>query len=240
MNRFVIVFPGRCGSNMLTRMLALHPDIDIAAYEAFAEEPLARGDRRAIGGDEDGAAFVRELIYVARRPGIQAIGFKLAYHHAPRPPQWTVWDFLGGQDVKVVHLTRQNPLDRLISNELALSQRRWVASERQNGIYDPVPVHIDFESLRENVEWLQRSAARVRSLVPGARRLELTYEELSQQPAEILARSLSFIGVAPRHIMPVTRRQRTFGQREAVANYDRLRATVRRLRPEWDAFFTDG
>ena len=238
MIRFVIVFPGRCGSNMLTRMLALHPEIDIGAYEALAEEPLARGHRRPIGEDEDGARFLEHVVFVAQRPEHRAVGFKLAYQHARTEPHASVWDFIGQRDVMAIHLTRLNALDRLISLELAASQRKWVAGERQNGLYEPVPVQISFERLRESVEWLQRMAASVRSLVPLERRLELTYEDLSQEPSEMLARTLSFIGVSPRRIAPVTRRQRTFSQREAVANYDQLRASVRRLHPDWDAYFT--
>jgi LPS sulfotransferase NodH len=178
------------------------------------------------------------VVFVAQRPEPRAVGFKLAYQHARTEPHASVWDFIGRRDVMVIHLTRLNPLDRLISLELAVSQRKWVAGERQNGLYEPVPVRISLERLRESIDWLQRMAGSVRSLVPAERRLELTYEDLSQEPSEMLERTLSFIGVSPRRIAPVTRRQRTFSQREAIENYDQLRASVQRLHPGWDVYFT--
>jgi len=239
MVEFVIVFPGRCGSNMLTRMLRQHPQIDITAYEAFAEEPLARGDRRPIEDDEDGAEFARRVIYGRKRPGIEAIGFKLAYHHARRHPHATVWNELRRRPVRVIHLTRINALDRLISLELASSQGKWVADQGERGIYEARPVTISFEYLAENAMWLARSAAAVRELVPADRRLEITYEALAAEPDVVLQRTLAFIGVSPLAIAPLTRRQRIFGQRQALANYDELRDAVRLHRPEWEHFFTD-
>jgi hypothetical protein len=136
-------------------------------------------------------------------------------------------------------MTRSNPLDRLISLELAISQRKWVADRGQQGIYEPQPVHIGFARLAEDVVWLTRSMAAVRELVPAGRRLEIAYEDLAAAPDVVLRATLDFIGVAPLAIAPVTRRQRTFGQRQAIANYDELRDAVRRQRPEWQGWFTD-
>lgn len=237
MNEFVIVFHRRCGSNMLTRMLGRHPGIDITAYEAFAEEPLARGDRRPIGEGEDGAAFARDVIYVRKRPGIEAVGFKLGYHHAQREPHSTVWEDLRVRPVRVIHMTRLNTLDRLISLELAISQEKWVADAGDQGIYELRPVHISFERLAEDVAWLTRCGAMVRQLVPTARRLEIAYEDLAEKPDTVLQRTLAFIGVSPLAVCPLTKRQRTFGQRQAIANYDALRDAVRQHRPEWEGFF---
>jgi hypothetical protein len=236
--QFAIVFSGRCGSNLLTRMLRAHPEIDLSALEAFAEEPAARGSRRAPADDDDGAAFAGEVIFGEAPPDAKAIGFKLAYHHAAAPPQSTLWDHLGKGEIRVVHLTRPNILDYVISLRLAQTQGKWVAVDAR-GQYDRDPVEISFNLLRDSIVALEGHARRVRMLVPDDRRFELTYDDLVARPRRVVRRVCRFLGVKRKWLAPRTIRQRTFSQRQAVTNYEQLRSAVSRQHPDWSRFFTD-
>ena len=143
--KFVILVKGRCGSNMLLHMLRQHPQVDLSAYEAFSDQEGARGNRLSLQESDDGGAYAREAIYGVYPEGITTVGFKLGYRHAQSGPNALVWDYISGNDVKVIHLNRSNILDWTLSDEMAYKQNKWISTDRCDGTYERIPIEITFE-----------------------------------------------------------------------------------------------
>jgi hypothetical protein len=74
----------------------------------------------------DGRRFA-DWVFDAEHLGTRfATGFKLMYHHARRGSFATVWDYLESlEGLKVLHLSRSNLLEVLVSRRLAERRGVW-------------------------------------------------------------------------------------------------------------------
>jgi LPS sulfotransferase NodH len=219
-NRFVIVTPGRTGSELLTDLLNAHPDI--------ACEAEILHDRLALP-----EAFVAGRATKAGVTGAKAFGFKLHCGHfgfqvlRERPGYL---NRLSAAGFHLIFLRRDNYLAQAISSTIA-SRTRWhwhlgdqVAFTAME--LDPVEVLMMTYLFEESDRYLS-------ALLQGLPHLDLNYEQDLMEPAAqqaTVARIASMLGLpsAPTRSDHVRFTPRKLS--EAVKNYDEIADLIRPTR----------
>ena len=205
--RFVILTKSRSGSKWLVELLDDHEGVSVFG-EVFGGPHAPRGFgstgvppfdtylesvrlRRTRPLAYHRVSYLRNLY--ASRPDAAAVGFKLAYGHAPRE----LFAYFARRRVRVLHLMRANFFDSLLSYEVA--KARGGFEVRRRDPVAPVRVTLDPGTLRKRLEDHEFAIAQARCRIQRYRLpwLEVFYEELVARREETLERVLRFLGVEP-------------------------------------------
>jgi LPS sulfotransferase NodH len=182
----------------------------------------------------DPVAFLAEVLRQGEARGLDAVGFKLMYDHTDRLPE--VREHLAGSPaVRVIHLTRRNLVRRLLSKRRAEITGAWQrrAGERDESVEQP-SVEISPGELIRDVLRVEGWQTHYRQVFSGHPVLEVEYEALSAAPVDEARRCVEFLGQDPEVQLAVRdAKTGTDPLRDALANHDELRDTVRR----WLSFF---
>jgi LPS sulfotransferase NodH len=228
--KFVVLTSSRTGSTWLIDLLNMQPKVE-AHGELFLEQPRSSP---AMAGRADYRRFieVHGVLGLARAArvfsyltelyrGQSTIGFKLMYSQLRRHPE--IFAFMAFRRLRVVHLTRRNHIDVIISEELA---KVTGASHAQVGKKTDVPmVYLDPTTLVDRIRRRNRKPKQARCLIwlSACPSIEVTYEALLEEKQEF-ARILDFLGIA----CPTTQKQSNLvkrgarSHRDAIANYDEV------------------
>ncbi|HEY1834205.1 MAG TPA: hypothetical protein VGG08_07200 [Solirubrobacteraceae bacterium] len=206
---FVILATQRTGSNWLMGMLDAHPQITVydelflpralgTDYRGrtdmeFFHSYLQRHEPRAgaIGRARWGLRYLRGVFVPPA--GEAAVGIKLMYGQLWKNP--VLVPYLLARRVRVVHLTRANLLDVVLSEQTAIARQRFHANPGE--LVDTTAVHLDAQWLQAKLRTLDfrvRTARRLLRTLPLAS-IEIRYETLMAGGPE-LARVLRFLGIA--------------------------------------------
>jgi len=226
--RFVILGHPRCGSFLLLYALNQHPRI-VTFAELFLRWEPSRRDFHAIDGGrwyrdgDDGAAFLRDAVYVPRGER-DVIGFKLFYEQAPARPAASAWDYLAGErDLRVIHLYREQLLESLVSQEIAKITDEWMV---HRGAAQPPrqlpPFELSPERCRQHFDTVLADRRRALDKLAGLPRLEIEYRALCDDFDTSVAACCRHLGVAPIRAEKQLVKQAARPVREQVANYDAL------------------
>lgn len=181
--------------------------------------------------------MLRYLRLIYERPHISAVGFKYMYDQIPRSPEVLLYAAI--RRIRVIHLTRANLLDTVISSRLA----------QQTGLYHlagdnrpKVPwwptgrieatVRLDLDELMRELERLARERRRIRRWLKMARIpvQEARYEALAADPAAAFAPILGFLGLPKSDaslLNSALQKLRTRSQPDVVENFDEVRSALR-------------
>lgn len=225
--KFVVLTSPRTGSTWLIDLLNGQ-----AGIEAHGELFLRRArSSPAIAGRADYPRFVEMhgSPRVSRVPRVvsylnrlyrapRTVGFKLMYAQLRQYPE--IIGYFAMRRVRIVHLTRGNHIDVLISEELA---RLTGASHAQAGESPEVPkVYLDPNTLVDRIRRLARMAEAVRLLIrlSTCQCLEVNYEAMLAGEQE-LERVLRFLEAPERVALASSRlaKRGVAGHRDAIANY---------------------
>jgi LPS sulfotransferase NodH len=222
-SRFVLLFEGRSGSTYLIEALASHPGI-LAEKECFAILVKNIEDKDGTT-PEDQVRWAREFYSTERCAGYGAVGFKTKWKDILRPDDFR--DFLRERGMRVIVLQRRNRI------KLLVSLFRAVRLEEETGewnLYDErrrqAPIKID---LTEFDKYLGESEARhleMRDYVAtlDVPLLELSYEDILDDDQATFDRVCRFLEVPARPLAGKTRKHTSDDLRDAVANFDELKA----------------
>ena len=185
-------------------------------YPRFRERHPVAGVRRLI-------LLFSYLDELYRRAA--TVGFKLMYSQIRQYPELIA--YIARRGLRIVHLTRLNQIDVLISEERA---RETGVSHIQAGSRSgPVSVHLDAATLVERLQRLDRNARQVRTLLKLARcpTVEVHYESLLVEGGEFL-RVLKFLEVAARDPGSGSSLEKrgVTSHREAISNYEEIRGLL--------------
>lgn len=219
---FVLLATQRTGSSVVWRTLDSHSSV-YARGEMFMkgmEHPesyaasLGRPGQRLFARLAPGWSVRRYLDrFYSDRSGVAAIGFKLMYSQL-RPE---VWSWLDGHGANVLHLVRRNPLKILISKAAAeATGRRHLEPGEQHA---PRPVALDVASLGTRLDRIISQVESHRARIVALNHLEITYEELLDEPQALFDRCFRFLGVEPEPVELALRKLTPNTLREALANY---------------------
>ena len=215
--RFVIVGNARTGSNYLLDGLKTSPAIRMY-HEIFASH------NREIGKDFD---RILSTIYQSESRSTQVVGFKVFYNHLT-PEEWN--KLVAHEDLKVIHLTRQNRLRTIISLEIAFKTGQWTKA-RKSGDPKEKRVTLDPLKLLKQLEEIEEGEAATRARFCDRQMLEFVYEELVQSPHqafEAISTYLGVDGIDPGKIR--LKRQNPERLAQLIVNYDEVKSALENTR----------
>ena len=122
------------------------------------------------------------------------------------------------RDFRIIHLTRRNLLKRLLSSTVA----------RQTGAYLGGPaqlrVQLDPDRIVEDIQFTLESEAQVRTKFADVPILDLVYEDVCADFRGAMRGVFRFLEVPDDKVQPETMKQENRTMREAIVNYDELKA----------------
>ena len=229
---FVVLGAERTGSNLLIEMLATHPRVHASgelcntrAMEAdkldvLLPEGLDEAEMLELRRTDPGAAFDR-LVQAAFARGFTTIGFKLLYYHGLAVDRM-VEHLLAMPSLRVVHLVREDAVERWISQARAeRSDRWWSATERPS--HQPprsieLPPRETLVRLEANRQWEEL----FRALFADHPVLELSYEQLASDLDTQVLRVQEFLGLEPRPLVAESKKTGIEDPRQLVSNWGQL------------------
>jgi len=198
--KFVVNGANRTGTHFLQSLLNDHPDIN-CYWDIFWQNDVTpigyAAYRKQFGNDFRFSIFARHKVlngfldsHFAKPVGVEAAGFLLKSETAANTPAILKW--FQKNEVKVIHLVRENHLMRIIAFELR-RQKIMVGHAR-----DPVKftkICIDAETLLSRIEYAERELIRHYKRLVGIDVLEVKYELLIKEQDEELGRIFNFLKV---------------------------------------------
>jgi LPS sulfotransferase NodH len=230
MKAYVLLCHARSGSTLIARGLKQHSEV-LMFGEVFNKNAGERARFSAVDGrvwrdDEDGEAFVRDVVYGPRQDA-GAVGFKLMYSDVWRGESASAWSYVvARRDVRVVHIRRDDLLAGLISLEVARRSRQWTLDSQSQVAPEVIPpFRIEVERCEKyfakHVEW--GNAAR--AALTGHRYRELEYaRDISGRFESAMQSVFRFLDVPPVPVRETLIKQATLSPRRQLSNYDELAA----------------
>ena len=230
--RFVILGMGRTGSNFLATSLRSHPDV-LCYGELFNNEqtgkrldwgiPSHRSRPPVVNlRDNNTETFINTHLF-GRKPGrIKAVGFKLFYYHAERPPQAAIWEHLKADDIRIIHLRRNNLLDIYVSLQKAKINGEWSSQSGNKSVNTSAPLNLKPEAVQyafDQIEGWQNTAA---ERFPDA--LEVAYEQLVSNYDAELGRISDYLNLRPFAMQTPLVKQSTKPKSATIENYASLKS----------------
>lgn len=239
--RFICVGNPRTGSTLLMRSLNNHSHIigygELTKNSDRYPAPFHQfGHSRGLYRD-DPVGFLRTRVFRKYPAEIEAVGFKIFYHHAPRGTQWgsAVWEYLlGDPTLKILHLKRHNLLKTFLSKQTASRSGEYI--KYTNGQERP-PVHLDPDEMLAFFEKMRAGEAQYDDLLRGHPLIEVRYEDMTRNYAAEMQRIQEFLGVTTENIEQGTTKRPSRPLSSQIANYAELKEAC--ASTPWAEFFTE-
>jgi len=249
--RFLILSEARTGSTMLRRMLNSHPGIcchgEIFAIEIWGLQGYVGADDQVDLNDpryqeakrlreNDPARFLREAVWPAGPP---PVGAKILYNDLEDPKWRAAYDAVrADRDIRIVHLSRENRLKRLISQTAMNQGHRYIAYEthsirlRPNGRPEAVPkqnespvrLTLNPKECLEDFRRVEEAENRIRRAFQGHPVFEATYEKIVDPSTRQLEKLQEFLDVRPCELRSGTLKVHSDNVRDILENLEELQA----------------
>jgi len=245
-HRFIILGMGRSGSNFLRGLLNSHSQI-VAFGELFRfydsigwefsdyDEYLQYRGLKSLM-QRDPIRFLEKKVFGKFSKLTSAVGFKIFYYHAIDYSREIVWTYLRDQeDLKIIHLKRNNTLEVVLSEEKANMTNRWtnITGEEE----EKFSVPLDYE---ECLQAFIRAEAEKRQhdiFFKDNDKIDVYYEDLTRDYGTEMKRIQEFLGVNYEVVRPSTYKQSNLSISEAISNYLELKEKFKDT--PWEKFFED-
>jgi len=238
--KFIIMGMPRSGSNFLASSLRSGKNI-IAFGELFNEKSHQRRDiqwdtpgyrttEKALRlRDADPVGFLESMVFNRRPVGIEALGFKLFYHHADE--NWApVWPYLKEQDLKVLHLKRKNYLKVHLSMSVARRTREFLS---QSSKPRQLAIHLDYD---ECLQWFEMTRAWDTEFNTCFKdNLVIHYDDLVIDHARCMREIQEYLNVRISETSSPLTKQARLPLENAILNFDQLKRQF--AGSEWAEFF---
>ena len=231
--RFLIVSPGRAGSNMLVERCDSHPDM-ICFAEVLHEEQIFwhRAPAEGPGGgsvairDRDPAAFLERQVWHRYPRHVGAVGFKLLYSQLAIHRQAIERLIATPPGLSVIWLERRDRLAHYVS---ALNARRsGIAYVGERGEAPALPpLRLDPDACRRFFKSYEIMADVVEHVFAPCPMLRLDYEDLVEESGRCNSEICAFLGVSERPLGHRTQKMSRGSLDDRVANLPELRAVFR-------------
>jgi LPS sulfotransferase NodH len=214
--RFVVLFTGRVGSTYFVSAIGSHPRV-IAEGERLADLQPA--------GAEAQLNWARRFLRGAPVSRHRAIGFKTKVYDVLDKEGFA--DILRRHDVRVIKMHRRNEIKTAVSRLTGLQLKehtgRW---NRRPGRDMARAIVIDPERLSADLRVLADENALVADFVKelGLPSIEIAYEELLTAPDAVFDEAFAFLRLPPAPLEAATLKNTSDDLRDAIANFDEVRA----------------
>lgn len=222
--KFIVLSRSRTGSNLLISLLNSHPNIQVSG-EVFVR----------LDGQDYQTILARQF---ARQPwNIDARGFKLFYYHPVDNPQCGLWETLQQMpQLKVIHLTRKNTLQIMVSRKIAVLSNEWQASHQTpTSSNKTLTLTFTAEELIKGFERTERWQAAGDEWFANHDVLQVDYDSLVNEQQRTFTAMSEFLGVAPTIPNTSLTKQNARPLSEVIENYAQLQQEFAATR--WARFF---
>ncbi|MCU0525786.1 MAG: sulfotransferase [Elainella sp. Prado103] len=236
-NLFMITCAARTGSTLLTSYLQSHPDI-LCHGEIYAPSHVNDLLGRYSIRNRPGTGLDQALLHYRNThpyhflykiawdtQGRKVAGFKLKHDELVQPRMARVRHIVQeDQDIKIIHLRRQNSLARYLSWYVV--NHVTGVTMRLEGQEIPVvkPVRLQPLECLANFEETDRQYSFFQKLFTGHPIYEVSYEELvSQRSQTILAEIQAFLGISQQVMTTRMLKLSSDNLNEAIENFDELK-----------------
>ena len=241
--KFIILGRSRSGSNFLRGLLNSHSQVRVFGeifqnkdQVGWAMDGYPQDARTIQEFRNRPVEFLQKRVFTKFPRAIHAVGFKIFYYHA-RDEQWQpVWEYLKLlQDLKIIHIKRQNILETHLSRQRALQTDRWF---NLTGERDPSqPLSLDFQECLQDFQETRRMEGEAASFFSDHPVLDVLYEELSRDQDRVMGELLDFLNVRREPLTSETFKQSNQSLSMAIANYAELKEKFQGT--PWIEFFSD-
>jgi LPS sulfotransferase NodH len=146
------------------------------------------------------------------------------------------WDFLiADQRLAVIHLTRRNILNTLISHKTAVMTGQWWRVGRKE--QETIRVHLETDECRRYFETIDKQVERSGAAFAGHAKLDVAYETLVERREDVLRDIFAFLGVPYRPVSTRMLKQAPVRAAERVENFAELKSSLRNTK--WSPFFEE-
>jgi LPS sulfotransferase NodH len=247
MIKFLIITQPRSGSSFFTSCLNSHSQIYCPRGSLFTKHnvsPLKRfkpgfltvdrkkspyykyrsgSFRRQIAHRFRRNKLIHEFLseWYARYQNYEAVGFKVNYSQISRYPATISW--VKQNDVKIIHLVRNNLLKRHVSNKIAIARDQHHSRKPLK----PIKVYIDPEILLDDFRRRQKRFDKYRKLFRDFPFLEVSYESMVADKGTETGKVLKFLGIE--QVMPLTTdlvKVNPDSVEDLIENYDEVEQTL--------------
>lgn len=245
-SKFIILGEGRSGSNFFRSLLNSHGQV-IAFGELFRfhesigwdlspYDHVWQSERLIQLFKSDPVSFLEEKVFRRFPKTVAAVGFKLFYYHANDEPRNRVWSYLKNQnDLKVIHLKRQNTLRIILSLKKAFMTNKW--ENRTGTEEDKLSIHLDYEECLRRFEDSDNYKRQYDKFFEGKEMIEVIYETLEANYTAEMRRVQGFLGVSQKPVKASIYKQSTLALSKAISNYYELKEQF--YRTPWENFFEE-
>lgn len=226
--KFIILGRSRTGSNYLRSLLNSHPNV-LCYGEVFREVGVGYEvvDTKKISENKVFHKYASE---------IKSVGFKLFYYHANTTTTDSIWKYLIENNVKVIHITRKNMLETVVSRKRSELTDAWT-KKGENIKSKEMNIELHYDECLKEFEWTEKLEAKARELFSQNPVLEVTYEDLSSNPQEIANQICEFLGVSKVNLITSMQKQNNKKMSDVVSNYSQVKEQFKNTK--WEKFFTD-
>ena len=247
MIKFLIITQPRSGSSFFTSCLNSHPQIlcprgslftkrNLSPIKGFKPDFLTVDRKKSPYYKYRSSSFKRQIAHrfrrnkliheflsawYARHQNSEAVGCKVNYSQISRYPATISW--VKQNDVKVIHLVRNNLLKRHVSNKIAITRDQ----HHSHKPLKPIKVYIDPKILLQDFRRRQNRFERYRELFRGFPFLEVSYESMVADQNTETGRVLKFLGID--QLMPLTTdlvKVNPDSLEEIIENFDTIKQTL--------------
>jgi hypothetical protein len=156
--------------------------------------------------------------YYAKFTDVEAAGFLLKWRNVRQYPEVLKW--LSDNDVKIVHIVRENSLIHQVALQL---RRSGIVRHHSRTDIEFSRVSLDVKSIVRELRTWRRRLERHRALLRGADSLEIHYESLLANEAAGVRRVLEFLGVNPEAaLVSEFRKTESESPVEMIENYEEV------------------
>ena len=171
--------------------------------------------------------------YVLYPGSYKAVGAKIKYEELALAQWQVVLDaIVKDQNIRIIHLTRENRLKRYISNYIAANVTHV------NVVFDITnravvqPITLSLEACIQDINATEEAEARFREYFKKHKVFEISYEQVVNKESNKLNELQQFLGVTPAELEVKTRKVIPDNLKDVIVNYADLQSAFRGTRFE--------
>lgn len=244
-SKFLILGRGRTGSNLLRSLLNSHSQI-VAFGELFKSPETIGWEYPGYNKSQslqllslfrnDPIKFLETEVYKTFPKQIRAVGFKIFYTHAQTDSWKPVWSyFKNDKNLKIIHLKRKNVLKAHLSLQKARQTGKWRNTSGSKEEFTPLA--LDYQECLEAFTKTRALEEQYETFFEGHQKLELLYEDLSQDYLTQMKRLQPFLDVDPETVQPLIYKQSAHPLSQSISNYAELKEQFQGT--PWEEFFEE-
>lgn len=226
----------RTGSTLLLTGLKQHPEIvahDELMHPLDSERrynhAIVRGGQRIFyqGGEDDALRFLKSEVFEHDdAQGKRAVGFKLMAEHVRCAGTENLFGRMRREiaGLRVLHISRPNYLDTLISWNMAHKTRTWAHYVGKDAPDHAPSFDISPQEAEAHFQMMTEADSRIASFFAGRRYMKIDYDRIAGDYAGQMADIYRFLGVTQRAAAPWMKKQMNRTRSEVVTNYEALAA----------------